>query len=160
VPDPGLSERSSWEGRRGALGRCAEDRGRRDGDSSDAGFGSVAVVGRGDPDRVGPAWAALRAGQSWEMETNPFPPCCERARGNQKAAENPGFPFPFGRGMGKHRGGDRQASGRSSTSSHCPGLGAEGGLALPIHPQLLRDPRLLNVPTAPALSGKELCRRQ
>lgn len=67
VPDPGLTDQSSWEARRGALGRCAAAGGRQDGDSccSDEGSRSVAVVGRGAPargSRLGSALSWLEPG--------------------------------------------------------------------------------------------------
>lgn len=51
VPDPGLTDQSSWEARLGALGRCAEDGGTQDGDSCWSNAGTSSVVGRGAPDR-------------------------------------------------------------------------------------------------------------
>lgn len=113
VPEPGLTERveqlggTSGGSGPGGSGELCRGRGwRQDGGSccSNAGSGSVAVVGRGAPDRGGPAWAALGAGWSQEMETNPFPPCCVWSKRESKAAENPGFPFLFGRRMGETRG--------------------------------------------------------
>lgn len=112
-PDPGLTDRSSWEALLGALGRCAEDRGRQDGDSccGDAGSGSVAVVGRGAPARGGPSWTALELAGAGKWRLIPSRPAVRGARGNQKQLKIPDFPFYLVEGWGKRRGRGGQATG-------------------------------------------------
>lgn len=110
VSELGLAEQSSWEELLGALGRGAESRG--------SGMEELVLPcgvwqchgrGLGSPWPEGSRLGSPGAVWSQEMQNNPSPPSCVQSKRESKAAENPGFPFLFGReGCGKHRGGDRQ----------------------------------------------------
>lgn len=86
----------------------------------------------GEPLTGGPAWAAPRAGwiRSRKLRLIPSRPAVCRARGNQKQLKIPDFPFHLAEGWGKHKGGGGQATGRSSTFSHCPAQDASAPAAL------------------------------
>lgn len=85
-----------------------EDRGRWDGDGCCSGLGSstVAVASWGAPNWRcrGSHLGSPVCCWSQEMETNPFLPCWVQSKSGSKAAENPGFPFLFGTGMGETQG--------------------------------------------------------